>query len=320
MNQKILKTEKESFQENFLDKLVLDQKMEEIKILCINKIAKFRDFLHLKHKQKPLNESWSEDQLPPDIFDDYKQQQLNISQKKKKKQEEKEFSPSVSPGKKGARRYSNPTSIFDKLRAKKTSRTRPKSFTQKISEKYDNDNINPNVLTMEMKSEKVAKLSVNFYVKQIEKNAEWILGNDNMEKIVRALYDDAARFHWCLRSFKLMYYFVSFSIFIISASGTNTPSERGIKAVKYYGTPERNRMKSKALNALNHIHEKILEDDFNTKQSKNSIATTQACKTIMRAFGFHNATPTKPIYEKLITEIKNQTRFVSNGITKIYIL
>ena len=172
---------------------------------------------------------------------------------------------------------------------------------------------------MDMDSKQVATLSVDFYVQQIENNSDFIVRNSDMQKIVEALYNDAARFHWCLRPFNLMYYFVSFAIFIISASGTNTPSERGIKAVKYFGTPERNRMKGKSLNAMNHIHEKILEDDFNELQLKSSVEAAQACKTIMLAFGFHLARPTKQVYEDLILDIQNKTKYLDSGLI-FYIL
>ena len=303
-----------------MDELNLEKKLSDIKQLCIRKIAKFRDFIHWKHTDKALNESWTDEQLPPDIYDDYKTQAAKSKKKKKLSQEETEKSPSASLEKiTKKKKKAAPQTIYDKLRLKQKKGIKPKSFSQPKSSRNDR-NIDPNVLTMDMSSENVARLSVDFYVKQIENNVEFIINNPDMEAIIRALYDDAARFHWCLKAFKLMYYFIAFAIFIISASGTNTPSERGIKAVKYYATPERNRMKGKALNALNHIHEKIIQDDFNEQQSKNSIKTAQACKTIMRAFAFHLDPTTKPLYQELIQYIKNKTRFLECGMFKNNIL
>ena len=184
----------------------------------------------------------------------------------------------------------------------------------------DDGNIKPNIITMDMDSHTVAKLSVNFYVQQIDKNKQFIIGNKHREKIIKALYDDAGRFHWCLKSFKLMYYFVGFAIFIISASGTNTPSERGIKATKYFGTPERNRMKGKSLNTYHHIHEKIIEDDFNYDQKTHSIEAAQACKTIMLAFGMHLKAPTKQVYQNLLKEIQEKTQYIDKGMLIIIII
>ena len=91
------------------------------------------------------------------------------------------------------------------------------------------------MLTMDVDSKEVASLSVDFYVQQIESNTQFILESEVVKKIVKASCNDVARFLWCLRPFKLMYHVTSLAMFIISASRTNTPSERGIKAVKYFG-------------------------------------------------------------------------------------
>ena len=270
---------------------------------------------------KSLTDSWQTDQIPPDIKKYLKEQKKRKKQRKKKDitetMEDKPHSRSSSPDKKSLKKKKterHSQGIFELFMVKKPEIELKKMDVDDLEDEEDDDNIDPNKINMDMDSMTVATLSVNYYMKQIENNKEFISTNEDGKLIMSALYDDAARFHWCLQPFKLMYYFISFAIFIISASGTNTPSERGIKAVKYFATPERNRMKGPALNALNLIHEKIIEDDFNEDQKDKSIEAAQACKIIMCAFGMHTAEPTLTIYEKLIEEIAEKTKYIPTGI------
>lgn len=285
-----------------------------------------RNFIHQEHFDKSLTDSWQSDQLPPDIKQHLKEQKKKRKQRRKKSTEtveEKPHSRSSSPDKKALKKKKtkrHSQSLFDLFMVQQQETELTKMDVEELEVKEDDENINPNKITMEMDSMTVATLSVNYYMQQIEKNKEFISTNEDGKLIISALYDDAARFHWCLQPFKLMYYFISFAIFIISASGTNTPSERGIKAVKYFATPERNRMKGPALNALNLIHEKIIEDDFNEEQENKSIEAAQACKIIMCAFGMHTTEPTSSVYQKLLEEIAEKTKYIKTGILNIIFL
>ena len=73
----------------------------------------------MKHNQTPLNESWEENQLPPDIFLDVKYCKRREPQKKSKAKSLISPTPEKKSPEPSRKKHVSPTSIFDELRKKK---------------------------------------------------------------------------------------------------------------------------------------------------------------------------------------------------------
>ena len=257
--------------------------------------------MHDLHEHKSLESQWPEQR----IFHEIKEYIKNAATETKKVTKTK----SKSIKKKKAKRLKKHSiwNITDESEPEKEDIEMEE--IEKMLPFSQGKEIDPFKIDYTEKSETIAKRSVDFYQKVMLGSIEYLNKQENLDLVI-ALYRNGNKMLWVLDQMPLMQYFAVIALRSGSVAGNNTASECGIKWTKFYVNPERNRMKEKKLNALNTIHEKILQDDLNAGKPENELKSMQICKTIIEGFGWKETLNEifKTLKEKIKSAKANQSK------------
>ena len=268
-----------------------EQKLEQAAETAINKIILVRDYVHDLHEEHSLDTWWNEKRIFAEIKD-----KINSSE-------------------------SSIKTTMTKPKIKKKIRPDSESYWGDDSDSDDDDGddtmyelhkltqpseIDPMKINYDESSVDVATRSVEFYRKLIVNSIEYLNNPDNLDFVIE-LYNNGNCMLWVLDQMPLTQYFVVVGLRTGTVAGNNTASENGIKWTKFYVNPERNRMKEKRLNALNTIHEKILDDDFNQNKGDETLRSIQLCKSIIESFDWTETL--SDIFKSLKKKIKELSKY-----------
>ena len=284
-----------SFKEKYVDKVVIKDKFKEVENKVIEKIAVFRDYIHKLHESAQIKDKWDKSAIPLDIL----QQIENPDEDKMDEDEEEEEEKSKPLSLIRSKPYGG--SIWDE--ADQTTTSDSDNASKGLGIDIDAAIVNPSIIKYSTSSLQIAKESVSYYLNQI--HSETQIFRQNTE-IIDKMYADGKKYLWCLNGYPKMYYFVRIGLHSLAAAGTNTPAERGMKKAKWFGTPERNRLKGESLNILNTIHEKVVADELDYNLRHGDTETAEDCVEIMKLFGYHESQEIR--YAKLIDDITTRSK------------
>lgn len=287
--------DEENFQNFYLEDLQIERKMDEAAQLAMDKICVVRDFVHETHERESLEGSWTVDRIPQEV----KTHLLNEDDEVEiiEKVQEKISTSKVPTFTQG--------DLWDYAGSSTDSDDDDGDDEMMHNRLTQPEEIDPMIINYKESSQEVAKRSVDWYRKVIVNSIDYLSKTENKE-LCKALYATSNSMLWVLDQMPLMQYFVAVALRTCSVAGSNTAAETGIKWTKFYVNPERNRIKETKLNALNTIHERILQDDYNEEYEINQLQSMQICKTIIEAFDFKDNIPTT--YHNLMQQIEDAKR------------
>ena len=264
---------------------------------AIKKITLVRDFVHQMHENRSLDTWWTKKR----IF-------LEIQQHIDNKDNDIDMTLDFTSVSKSKPKQREPQNYWGD-----DSDSDPDNDQLMTGERHQlsqPSEIDPMEINYNEKSEEIAKRSVEFYRKLIVNSIDY-LNHPDQFPLVKELYSNGNTMLWVLDQMALTQYFAAVALRTGTVAGNNTASENGIKWTKYYVNPERNRIKEKRLNALNTIHEKILQDDLNENELQNSLQQMQICKVIIEGFDWTDTIP--DIYNDLRKKIRTASKTQSKA-------
>lgn len=300
-------TDEEKFEEDYFVKLDGKQKLTEVRKVLREKIAVYRDYIHMRHEAAPLNKRWSERRIPQDV-----KQKIEEDKKQKPRSSAPDIPETFTDSEDDDDDAMGMLSMLKRAASDSGISDTHNEYDEQ-DEFYDirSKEIDPNAISWDMKSDRVAQLSVEYYENTISLNAKRLWDksdldyNEKDQIAFELIYNDVMKFWWIIESIAVMQYIADIAVFILSVSVTNTPSELGIKKSKFAVTPERNRMKADTMNAITTIREKIIADGWNDWRKKEDTGVSMDVHFIMQAFGLAEIASDK--WEEVIADIKNRT-------------
>ena len=273
--------DEDKFKEFYLEDLKIERKMDEAAQLAMDKICLVRDFVHEAHERESLEGSWTFARIPQEVKTHIlnEDEDVQIIEKSKEKVSTSKVQ-TITQG-----------DLWDYQGNSSTDSDDDDGDSEMIHNRLTQpEEIDPMIINYKESSQEIAKRSVEWYRKVIVNSIDYLTERENKE-LCKALYANSNSMLWVLDQMPLMQYFVAVALRTCSVAGSNTAAETGIKWTKFYVNPERNRIKETKLNALNTIHERILQDDYNEKYEINQLQSMQICKTIIEAFDFTETVP-----------------------------
>ena len=177
------------------------------------------------------------------------------------------------------------------------------------------DQFDPNKITISQSSSFIAFEAVSYFKQLISDVLNYlrknVTNNEEQQIIESTMYENPMNTLWCLSWVGGMSYLVDVFMFLSSAPGQQTTSEKEFKCLNHWVTPQRNALGRESLKAITMIHGKVLGEDLNAKERTNSTKAETSCLLLMKMYGFDKIPEISDEFKKLKKRIESKKYDVS---------